>query len=80
MDKQEREAAKQQLEEMMKDLTAREQIKNKLDDFKKNIKDDKARQDFERSINELADKLAKYDRDLRNPKPTTATIRPRSRS
>jgi DNA repair exonuclease SbcCD ATPase subunit len=61
-DKQTQEDARKKLEDMMKDPKAREEIQKKLEDFKNNIKDDQAKKDFEQQLKNLADQLARNDK------------------
>lgn len=58
----EKQEAQDRLEKMMKkDKATRDQVQKQLDDFKKNLKDDQARQNFEQSMKQIEQNLGKQD-------------------
>jgi collagen type III alpha len=59
----EKQEAKQQLEDLMKNPLDREVIKQNLGEIAKDIKDDAARRELEKQIKDLEEKLAKKEAD-----------------
>ena len=57
----EKQQARQKLEEMLKNPLSREPLQNDLKELAKNIKDAEARKEFEKQLKEIEGKLAKND-------------------